>query len=84
MGVLHPVGCTTGACLFGGDMTAFDWLCVALAVSVTLNLILMGRIGHMRTVIYCANDLLQGIADNKVRIARKQDGSWTAEKPQGE
>lgn len=78
--MLHIARCTTGAGLFGGNMTAFDWLCLALAVSVTLNLILMGRIGHLRVVIYCANDLLQGIADNKVRIARKPDGSWTAEK----
>lgn len=65
-------------------MTAFDWLCLALAVSVTANLIFIGRIGHLKVVIFCANDLLQGIADNKVRIARKPDGSWTAEKLQGE
>ena len=36
-------------------MTAFDWLCLALAV-----------------------------ADNKVRLARKPNGEWTAEKLQGE
>lgn len=84
MGVLHLARCNAGVGLFGGDMTAFDWLCLALAVSVTANLILMGRIGHLRVVIFSANDLLQGIADNKVRIARKPDGSWTAEKPQGE
>ena len=69
---------------FGGDMTAFDWLCVALAVSVTLNLIFIGRIGHLWRVIMGANEVLQAIADNKVRIARKPDGRWTAEKLQGE
>lgn len=65
-------------------MTAFDWLCLALAVSVTLNLIFIGRIGYLWRVIMGANEMMQDIADNKVRVAQKPDGKWTIEKLKGE
>lgn len=72
-------------------MTAFDWLCVGLAISVTGNILFVGRVEHMKaeiermqTIIFCADALLQSIADNKVRVERKQNGSWTAEITKGE
>ena len=84
MGVLHPARCNAGACVFGGDMTAFDWLCLALAVSVTANLILFLNIGRLWVAVKGADVILQGVLDNKVRLERKPNGKWTAELNKGE
>lgn len=82
--MLDAAGAVAGGALLGGDMTAFDWLCVGLAASVTANLILFLNIGRLWVAVKGADVILQAIVDNKVRLKHKPNGRWTAEITKGE